>query len=439
MAAGLARLWWLAVLLAAAPPLHAQSCPSAGDVAADSLARRYAPVLRFGPGERYFPTVPFFPAFDTIGGPGGFTDPARAAPLGKGGHISWDSLDAAYRKRVLSPDTRVTTFVPRNAAVFYRVRCLEGKQNKQVWGFLRNDPQSWSRSGLDTLYALGLRDAEFAVVEYYLYYMRDVGLEGHAHDIERILVFAPWRIDRKESIERGGKSQIAAEAGSQEGLTDSLRLLVGTGHSATTPNNILVLVNGEAATFSIPSVLIELGGHSAAPDPNRDNEFSPGLDINWNVGENIWGTRDAQAISGLGFFGRYQSWMTLPRHPGASVAMRVYSPQDAPALERALDSVTAPGVQQTADHPPVHRPDSVEHRRSDLALYNLVPVRLFQQLDQLVATFDTTVAGGDVARADSIVHLVNDSIRPRLRPGWDFGGLADTSYPAVAAAVALMR
>ena len=215
----------------------------------DELARTFAPILRFGPGERYFPTVPFFAAFDTIGGGQGLQDRARVAPTGPSGRISWDSIDAAYRKRVTRAAWSPMTFVPTEAAVFYRVRCLVGKQNKQLWGFLRNDPQAWERSGLDTLYALGLQKAEFAVVEYYLYYVRDVGLEGHPQDIERILVFLPRSVEVTAPLRVAGEDVGEPPGGSQPGFADSLRILVGTGHSSTTPNNVLVLLNGQASTL----------------------------------------------------------------------------------------------------------------------------------------------------------------------------------------------
>jgi uncharacterized protein (TIGR02246 family) len=35
---------------------------------ADTLARRFAPILSFAPGERYFPTIPFFPGAAAVDG-----------------------------------------------------------------------------------------------------------------------------------------------------------------------------------------------------------------------------------------------------------------------------------------------------------------------------------------------------------------------------------
>ena len=42
----------------------AQSCLKASEPNARKLAERYAPILSFAPGERYFPTIPFFTALD---------------------------------------------------------------------------------------------------------------------------------------------------------------------------------------------------------------------------------------------------------------------------------------------------------------------------------------------------------------------------------------
>src|SRR4051812_34284921 len=58
------------------------------------LAYHYAPVLSFAGGEHYFPTVPFFPAFDaverSIPPPPNFLDLDRVATPDSWGRISWD-------------------------------------------------------------------------------------------------------------------------------------------------------------------------------------------------------------------------------------------------------------------------------------------------------------------------------------------------------------
>ncbi len=68
-------------------------------------------------------------------------------------------------------------------------------------------------------------------------------------------------------------------------------------------------------------MLVELGGHASAPDLNADGRFDPGLDANWHV-ENLWGTRDVQATTGLGGIGKYQAAMTVSR----KIADKIFPP-----------------------------------------------------------------------------------------------------------------
>ena len=180
--------------------LRAQECPDSSPPISGALGRTYAPVLYFAPGERYFPTLPFFGAFDTVGGTRGLLDKTRIIPTTGDGkpassgdtlapQVSFDAMDSVYKTRV--HESQPLLYLPEASAVFYRVRCVRGKENKQLWGFLKNDPQAWHRTGLDSLFKCGLRDAQFSLVEYWLYYVRDAGLEGHPHDLERIDVFLP--------------------------------------------------------------------------------------------------------------------------------------------------------------------------------------------------------------------------------------------------------
>jgi hypothetical protein len=421
------------------------TCPETVDSQPRLLASRFAPVLRFAPGERYFPTIPFFTAFDTLPvterdsllPASGYLDSVRAVgSLTKDGRVSWDRLDSEYRRRVHGLDRAPEVFLPPPSAVFYRVRCLHGNQNKQLWGFLRNDPQAWNRSGIDSLYELGLRDAQFAVVEYFLYYIRDAGLQGHQHDIERIVVFLPRRINASEAIKRGGISARAARLGKIDSLVDSMRIVVGTGHSSSTPNNVLVVLNKQATQLQLPSVLIELGGHSSAPDLDRDSEFHPGMDINWNLNSDIWGTRDYQAISGSGYLGAYATWMTLPRYPGKSVVLaRRAEPGGEKELERVLDTVVTLGPQQR-DTAATNAPAVP----SDTTSYILLPVALFQTLARYVSDLPEVQSSADTAAIVSAARpILNDSLRLLLRRGWGFKGLRDTSASGVLDALRWMH
>lgn len=422
---GTLRLAVAVVLLAAGTrpdPLPAQSCPEASPAAAEELAHKYAPMLRFGPEERYFPTIPFFLAF--VGA--GLRDSATIAPLGPGGRISWDSLDQRYQAEVRNVRSQGPRARPTRAAVFYQVRCLVGKQNKQLWGFLRNDPQAYHRLGLDTLYSLGLRNATFSVVVYYFYYVRDAGLEGHAHDIERVAVFTP----------RAPNLRIA-------GLADSLRIIVGTGHSATTPNNVLVVLGREAQEFKSPSVLVELGGHSSAADRDDNGGFQLGQDVNWNLSSNVWGTRDAQAISGLGFLGRYQEWMTLPRPEDATVSLN-FDPgprNQADQVSHEKDRRQAMGYRdslfgQKAPPGPALPPPSP----ATTVGYALLPVETFRALGGVVDSLHRESSPAIRARLVSRARdIVDGDIAPRLNLSWRFQGFAGADDDRVASSLRVMK
>lgn len=404
----------------------AQECPDSSPPASTLLGKTYAPVLRFGPGERYFPTVPFFAAFDTVGRGSGLLDKARISPTSSRTPsspqdtttplISWNALDSTYLTRVV--EIRPLLYLPKSSAVFYRVRCLEGKQNKQLWGFLKNDPQAWHRTGLDSLFACGLRDARFTLIEYWLYYVRDAGLEGHPHDTERVDVFLPRRF----------KAGIDPESARCRSLTlrsmlDSMRIVVGTGHTETTPNNVLVLLGQSAYRFANPGVLVELGGHASAPDRNWDAEFQLGLDVNWNIGERVWGTRDVQAVSGTGYIGRYTSAMTLPRPPDLSTTL--------------IPDTLSQEVRDSA------KPGDLSTRR-----YALLPLAPFEKLARYLEG-STTVSACDAAvqgdsafqrvAGDSARDVIRDSIVPLLSNTWKSPGFGDASPAEVDSAIGWMK
>ena len=400
----------------------------------DQLAHRLAPSLEFGPDERYFPTLPFFPAWQRAN----LSHPDSIAWLGPNGRPSWGRLDARYADELTrapaDPGT-LRPIKPRRAALLYRIRCLTEKQSGQLWGFLRNDPQAWWRLGIDRLYDAGLRYAEFAAIEYYLYYLRDRGLEGHPNDLERLMIFVPRR--QLASRVRRGDAGREAEAQAIERFRDSLAVIVGTGHSATTPNNVLVVRGAEAEALAHPKALVELGGHAMAPDIDGDAEFHPGLDINWNLSGAVWGTRDAQAVSGLGYLGEYRAWMTLPRTPGTAARLDPeISPTNPADLAKHTAEIRAQDAKQQAARrePPRAAAGPPEMH---LARYSLVSIRAFELLSRLAerAATDST---NRLALADSVLVTVNDSIRPLLGASWAMAPLpADTA--TVFAALAGIR
>jgi hypothetical protein len=337
----------------------AATLPALGDSAANRqaeyrafndwiLARRYAPILRFAPGERYFPTVPFFTAFDTANytivrmsdraasGASGDTIPERYAqqPLKPSERPlpSFSFVRDQYLQRVDAELSPHQLPLPQ-PAVFYRVCDLVNPGQvtadsadwrgpaDAVWRYLRSDEQSWDRFGLDTVSAVTdtanspvlIRDVvQFRVIQYFFYYLGDWGLQGHAHDIEYAFVFVP----RDTTIAK------------------RFRILVGAGHDPPAPNNVLVLLGSEAGKLKHlnQNILVELGGHSSAPDMPPFGQFSAGLDVNWHI-DDVWGTRDEQATGGISFAGRYEGTMTYPRDPEDAVTLF-------PKPLEALDSST---------------------------------------------------------------------------------------------------
>jgi hypothetical protein len=426
---------WLAVAIALTPgPARAQAtCPEATGAFDDELAHRLAPSLEFGPDERYFPTLPFFPAWQR----NNLSRSDSVTWLGPTGRVSWGRLDARYSgelTRAPGEPGALRPIKPRRAAVLYRIRCLTERQSGQLWGFLRNDPQAWTRLGIDRIYHGGLRYAEFVAIEYHLYYLRDRGLEGHPNDLERFVIFVPRR--QLASRASAGDPARQAEARAIVALQDSLAVLVGTGHSATTPNNVLVVRGGEAEALAHPKALVELGGHSMAPDIDGDAEFHPGLDINWNLSAPVWGTRDAQAVSGLGYLGEYRAWMTLPRTPGTAARLDPeISPADPAELAKHAAEVRAQDEKQQAarlEAPPPPRPGRMADH---LAPYSLVPIRTLERLSGLANRIDSNRA----TLADSAATVVNDSIRPLLGPGWEMAALPTDTATVLAALAGIRR
>ena len=102
----------------------------------------------------------------------------------------------------------------------------------------------------------------------------------------------------------------------------SFRVVVGASHDPPAGNNVLVLIRPEAEKERLrhQNILVELGGHSSAPDVPPFGQFSAGLDVNWHIGD-LWGTRDAQATAGLSYSGRYEGAMTYPRDQQDAVTL----------------------------------------------------------------------------------------------------------------------
>ncbi|MGH7568011.1 MAG: hypothetical protein ACREL9_03425 [Gemmatimonadales bacterium] len=395
---------------AAQQPTLPPTCVPRPETSEWELARRYAPILRFAPGERFFPTIPFFSAFDGAENGGDpshvdFEDVVEIAPRDAQGRVSWDRLHAAYERRHGSPYelAAAVAWPPEKSAVFFRVRDLSTRDERLLRNYLLSDEQAWPRLRHlepDSVF----KQFDFRVVEYYLYYVNDKGLEGHPEDIEFVFVFLPF----------------VRRAGHEELWDGCFRMVVGGGHTYRVPNNVLVLGENNMPPETNPSVLVELGGHSSAPDLPADGRFLPGLDVNWHV-YNVWGTRDIQAVAGVGFGGPYRVDMSFPRDTAAAVVL--YPPQLAAAESMEYQRIAAQqGVPGAAPAPVMPKANR----------YALLPVVLFDTLARAVE------GRADVPDTASVRRLIAEL--QRLLPlNWGFRGLDGLSDSAFSLAVRQMR
>jgi hypothetical protein len=378
----------LAVLLAAAR-LQAQEqpqCRAGTDVSDDALARRYSPVLRFAPDEPYYPTVPFFYAFDGRDNNSNelvdFADFDEIAAFNPGDTTlpSWQILDRWYVAELNRRTPTGGTPVAPVPAVFYRVRTLTESQEDQMSRFLKKDILQWDHAAQTQIGSLDVLNQRFKVIEYWFYYTRDRGLVGHPQDIEYAFVFVP----------------------ADPVLACVARIVAGSGHTSWVPNNILVLSNelvlgsidlGEVDTLT--GIMTELGGHSSAPDVPPYGQFRLGVDVNWQATK-AWGVRDIQALARMGYGGAYQTDMTMSR--------------------------------DTTRHPVVYWPRGSDHGYGQD--YSLLPAPLFERLYVVLDSVAVGVKPGEWPGRTSEGRALLDSIAV-LMAREPFNGVAELDSTAV--------
>jgi hypothetical protein len=383
---------------------------------ADTLAERFAPALSFAPGERFFPTIPFFTALDGDGAMGNpdsvdFQDEYEVAPYLRDSldhpidrlHVSWQALLDAYHPEpqdtsVAKADHHAMEYALKRVVALYRICSLAPEQNRTIVRYLKSDEQAFERfETARTLKSILGAEPAFDVIQYFLYYLADWGLQGHPNDIELVSVFFPSNVDHKNALDR-------------------FRIIVGSGHSPRTPNNVLVLSSyhrGEIQLEDSTYVMVELGGHSSAPDLRPIGKFTPGLDANWHA-YNVWGTRDAQAASGVGFLGKYAQAMTFDRgwqSDGTLVFPPSYSSTQMEAAENAIQGPPDSTAKQAEV---IKKPD----KNPDQHQYRLLPMHLLFRLDTALAA-DTAVTLDTLARSNSLRQEISeavDAIQDRLCP-----------------------
>jgi hypothetical protein len=397
----------LALVICPVFRLHAQYRPTKCDTttraperltAERNMARRYAPVLRFAPNARYFPTLPFFTALDGFDNDrDGLVDLADSNEVTlrppNEVHPSWLLLNQAYTSWLPKDTSQVAeemkpsdqiTFGINHSSVLYRVCQLEASEVRGLFRFLKSDEQAWHHiQVIDSITSVIPEHTQFDVIQYYFYYVRDLGLEGHPEDIEMVFMFIP--VDPV--------------------LARQFRIVVGTGHTSRTPNNVLVLFAPQMGVDSLSdtlSVLVEGGGHSSAPDLPPYGQFTPGMDVNWHIYD-VWGTRDVQAVGGTGFAGRYRPEMTFPRDGRNTV---VLFPSRYKVSDRQTSQQKSPTDQDT----------------SIARGYRLMPIVPFMRLSQLLEPHDL-----DTARIHGLINSIVASGDSERVPGsieaqWRFKG-----------------
>lgn len=405
----------------------------------DTLAQRFAPPLSFAPGERFFPTIPFFTALDGDGAMGDvsktdFEEPWEVAPYLRdkslnpidSAHVDWEALLRAYHPDQTvgpagEPDDALLEFALKRVVVLYRICALTTGQNVNVVRFLKSDEQAFERfEDVQPLNGVFEGKPRFDVIQYFLYYLADKGLQGHPNDVELVSVFFPTERSR----------------------WDKFRIVVGSGHSPRTPNNVLVLSayhRGESRLEDSTYVMVELGGHSSAPDLRPIGRFTPGLDANWHA-YNVWGTRDAQAAGGVGYLGKYEQAMTFDRGYGADGNL-VFPPRYRPE-QMAAEKRQVQGIPDSVLPPPRPSVNPENHQ------YRLLPMQLLSDLDALLA--DTT---GRLAEISTAVSAIQRRLCPVRRDGFpgcegldsvtwnsaDFSGLATATRVAAIGAMTRWR
>ena len=312
--------------LKVATPRLEQFRPDTLDFPLYQQALAHAPILWFADKEEHFPTLPFFSAFDGVDNNGDgrtdFQDPDEIAPLASNTPNSMASLDTLHQWYCSLPrDER-----RKLAVVFYKIDTLPANKTGKI---LFSDEQAWMRLDREVKAYLQNKESFLLVYQYFFYYIHDQGLKGHPEDLERAFLFVP-----KDTVEFFGVS-------------------VGAGHWDIVPNNVLIYRQGELPPSDRwhQHLLVELGGHSLAPDLNTNGLCDPGVDVNWHT-EHFWGTRDIQAISGQGATAKYQTWMTFQR----SDSSLIFPPD----------------------------PDLLKEKSSSAVFYRLLPAEKFRSLENSI-------------------------------------------------------
>jgi hypothetical protein len=264
--------------IALSQPAMGQTSAAHKDV---ERVRAYAPIVWLATNEPFFPTLPHPYAFDGLdndnNGKVDLADPEEISLAIRLGQKNQRLVDLENNFRRIDPTTNERRRVPE-PRILYRA------------------PKPF-RQGDDKL----------EVIQFWLYYVADVGTGSHEGDSEHAFLF----IDQTGS---------GASTTRRLRTSGAVRAVVGAGHTGDTANNILATGSLESPTGVMPAtlprhmpLLVELGKHATTPDLTMDGRFNSGIDSNV-FRQASWGSRDAFSFDVLELFAGYREEYSLPRN-----------------------------------------------------------------------------------------------------------------------------
>lgn len=233
----------------------------------ESLAKAGAPILWFSPDE---------PLLN----------------IGAGHHgIPSRMLTNVLSSRTCDPESTSSEYKYNCAAVYYRVRSvhLRGGDLPTEDSRIRDARQCWSTKPSD----LPIGNLDTVKIRYLFYYADDLGVGGHAHDLESLEV--EFVIRKLTQIDAGERDLPPGWVGKYVAM---MTKAAGSAHGAGWYTNVLDLEKAQDTQLPL-TVLVEEGKHASAPDRNGDGRFTPGYDTNVQPNDG-WGIRDTMRESRLG-------------------------------------------------------------------------------------------------------------------------------------------
>lgn len=238
-----------------------------------------------------------------------FMEERSGAAMTSANQVTWTFYRVSIDARLYAPFlqlARQETIIPEDFDIWTRLFGDEWAAMRQTLGVTLNADARTTR-GLKTIYRRYRERYPTApasvyfhtednypsswVIEYWFYYPFDEGgLDEHLHDSEHLFV----EVDKLGGI---------------------VRRVVGAGHGDWAPNNEYGTFKDGVQEIELPLwAIAEKGKHASAPDIDKDQQLTPGIDTNLyrDVGK-VWGIRDAtgQTDSALRPFGA--AMMTVRR------------------------------------------------------------------------------------------------------------------------------